>query len=101
MLVTVADPSDQTGLGREVVIRDRRMQDGSSLRLFPSRITWSPDGRYLLLLAVTQPVVASPLIAVPTDPDAPVMILADVDGIVSYDGYDDTTFVPIQVWGRR
>ena len=40
------------------------------------------------------------LLAVPVDPAMPSVVLSQLDGMVAYDGYDDSTFVPIQVWGR-
>jgi hypothetical protein len=39
------------------------------------------------------------LVAVSTNLDEPLVILADLVGTVAYDGYVDTTFVPIQARG--
>jgi hypothetical protein len=39
--------------------------------------------------------------AVPIDPDTPTVVLTDQPGVVAYDGYDESTFVPIQTWGTR
>ena len=102
VLVTPDDRSEQAGLASEVVMPiERTTADGSSLELFPWRVTWSPDGTYLLYVAWTFPngsdeqtVVA----AVPTDPDAPVVLLANVDGIAAYDFADGAMRVPLQVW---
>ena len=38
--------------------------------------------------------------AIPVDPAMPTVILARIEGLVPYEGYPDTTFVPIQTWGR-
>ena len=46
--------------------------------------TWSPDGAYLLYVAWTYPTATSEqtlVVAVPTDHDAPAVLLADMDGI--------------------
>jgi hypothetical protein len=39
-------------------------------------------------------------VALPFDPAMRSVVLSRIDGLVPWDGYDDTTFVPIQVWGR-
>ena len=99
VLVTPNARSAQTGLASEVVIPPS--QTGGTA-LFPYRVTWSPDGEYLLYLAWTDGAGDLPggLIAVPTDQDGPSLLLANPSTIEVYDGYDDTTFVPIQIWGR-
>ena len=104
VLLTPDDPSGQTGLGREVVMPiERTTADGSELELAPWRVTWSPDGAYLLYVAWTYP-SATPeqtvVAAVPTDTNDPAVVLAELDNMVVYDGYDDTMRVPIQIWGR-
>jgi Tol biopolymer transport system component len=104
VLVTPDDRSAQTGLAREVVITPEDTGRG----LYPWRVTWSPDSRYLLYLAWSFPtgccgegmVEQMSFVAVPADLDSPSVLLTDMDGMVAYDGYDDTTFVPIQIWGR-
>ena len=80
---------------------------GSSERLDPYRVTWSPDGRYLLMMAwgvppdTTTGEIEDPFfVALPADPAMPSVVLSRMDGLVPGDGYDDTTFVPIQTWGR-
>jgi len=100
VLISPDERSTQTGLANNVVIPPS--QTGGS-PLFPFRVTWSPDGEYLLYLAWTVGAGGLPagLIAVPTDEDAESVLLSDLEGIEVYDGYDDTTFVPIQTWGRR
>jgi Tol biopolymer transport system component len=105
VLVTPVDPSDDNAVAREVVLRMfQTTTDGSSHWLFPFRVTWSPQGDYLLYHAWSDPADSLPgdfLVAVPTDPSKPSVILADVEGIVPYEGYPDTTSVPIQTWGRQ
>ena len=84
---------------------ERTTADGSSHELWPWRVTWSPDGKSLLYVAWTYPngccgqgtVEQTVMAAVPTDPDAAAVILAD--NVLSYDS-DDTMRVPIQIWGR-
>src|SRR5688572_6642159 len=99
VLVAPDDRSAETGMANEVVMpTERTTADGSTIELFPWRFTWSPDGAYLLYVAWGTPV--SGLVAVPTDLDAPAVVLAEMDAIVAYDGYDDTMRVPSQVWGR-
>lgn len=104
VLVSPDDRSGQTGLAREVVMpTERTISGGSSLNLYPWRVTWSPDGRYLLYVAWTFPNGTGEqtwVAAVPTDPDAPAVVLADMDGIAAYDFSDDTMRVPTQIWGR-
>ena len=102
VLVTPDARSEQSGLANEVVMpTERTIADGSRLKLYPWRVTWSPDGACLLYVAWTYPngtdeqTVA---IAVPTDPDAPAVILAD--NIIAYDS-GDTMRVPLQIWQRR
>jgi Tol biopolymer transport system component len=70
--------------------------------------TWSPDGAYLLFRAWIRREASdqgprSVLAVVPVAGEGPVILLADgLDlGILGYDGYDESTFVPIQAWGRR
>ena len=96
VLLTPGDLSDGSMRPREVVVpvTDR----GSSERLDPYRVTWSPDGRYLLMMAWGGP--PNGLLAVPVEPSMPTIVLSQMDGLVPYDGYDDSTFVPIQAWGR-
>jgi len=105
-LVTPDDRSAPTGLAKEVVMpTERTTADGSSLELWPWRVTWSPDGKSLLYVAWTYPngrsgagtVEKTVMAAVPTDPKAPAVILAD--DVLAYDS-DDTMRVPIQIWGR-
>jgi len=108
VLVTPDDRSEQNGLASEVVLPiERTTADGSRLELFPWHVTWSPDATYLLYVAWTFPigccdegtVERTVVAAVPTDADAPAVLLAGIDGIGPYDG--DTTFVPIQIWQGR
>jgi len=78
--------------------------DDTGRGLFPWRVTWSPDSKYLLYLAWSYPEVIS-WVAVPADLDGPSVLLADMDGMVVQDGYDAyavhfTTYVPVQIWGR-
>jgi Tol biopolymer transport system component len=91
--------------GSEVVIRASvESTDGTSLSLFPFWVVWSPDGQYLLDLAwaMADNVFLEPLLtAVPLDPGMPTLLLSDLAGVVAYDGYDGSTFVPIQTWGRE
>jgi len=107
VLVRPDDRSEQTGLAREVVLPQvRTTTDGSSFELYPRRYSWSPDGSYLLTLGWTYPENGSEetwVVAVPTDPDAPAVVLGtDMGGtgIGVYDYADDTVGVPIQVWQR-
>lgn len=99
VLLTADDRSENSGLASEVVMpHEVTTADGSSLQLFPSRITWSPDGTYLMYVGGSAQTL---VVAVPTDPDAPAAVLAEVAGIVTYDFYDDVARVPTQVWQRR
>lgn len=101
VLVTPGDLGDDGATPREVVIPAPQVTvRGYDYYLYPYRVTWSPDGQYLLYVAwgVSDTTV---IVAVPTDPDRRPVVLALTENIVAYDGYDDTTFVPIQVWGRR
>ena len=79
--------------------------------LFPWRVTWSPDGKYLLYRAWSYPngyprpccgkafIEQQSWVAVPTDRDAPSVVLTDTDAGLSYDS-PDTMQVQFQIWGR-
>ena len=41
------------------------------------------------------------LVAIPADLDGPPVVLAQIESIDPYEGYPDTTLVPIQTWGQR
>ncbi|MDF2729894.1 MAG: hypothetical protein K0T01_1681, partial [Acidimicrobiia bacterium] len=42
------------------------------------------------------------LAAVPIDQDQEAVVLAEIPGMLAYDGYSEgSTFVPIQTWGTR
>ncbi len=96
VLLTPGDLSDPSADPQEVVVP--ATENGSLGQLAPYRVTWSPDGRHLLMMAWGGP--PHGLLAVPVDPAGPPVVLSQVEGLVAYDGYDDSTFVPIQVWGR-
>lgn len=61
-------------------------------------MTWSPDGTYLLYQAWGDG-SSNALVAIPADLQGPPVVLSRIEGIVAYEGYPDTTFVPIQAWG--
>jgi Tol biopolymer transport system component len=105
VLLTPGDLSDDAVRPREAVLPVTAR--GASERLDPYRVTWSPDGRYLLMMAwgvppdTTTGTAEDPIfVALPFDPAMRSVVLSRIDGLVPWDGYDDTTFVPIQVWGR-
>ena len=97
VLVTPGDWSDESALPREAVVPVTAR--GYSERLDAYRVTWSPDGQYLLMMAWGNGGSAS-LVAIPADLDGPPVVVAQGGGMVPYDGYPDTTLVPIQTWGR-
>lgn len=103
VLVMPDDTSGETGLPGEVVIPTFHEDlGGPSGYLYPYRVTWSPDGEYLLYRAWGEGLAAaSGLVAVPTDPDMPPVVLSQDVNVVPYEGYPDTSFVPIQTWGRQ
>jgi Tol biopolymer transport system component len=100
----VEDVSEAAGTGREVVVP--MVRPGTAAWgpwLAPYRVTWSPDGEYLLSMA-WGPVGSAILVALPTDPEEAAVVLfdpANTTHIVPYEGYDETTLVPIQTWARR
>lgn len=122
VLVTPGDLSDESAVPSEVVIPAfQETGQGSGRDLSPFRVTWSPDGQYLLYLAWTvlggtypSAYFLNSVVAVPTDPDVPAVVLFETEfadpvprspfpilnDISPYDGYPDTTLVPIQTWGR-
>ena len=81
VLVTPDDRSEQTGLPSEVVMPRRARHRGRyELSAVPLRVSWSPDGAYLLYVARAYPdgqPKRSVVVAVPTDRDAPAVILAE------------------------
>jgi Tol biopolymer transport system component len=96
VLVAPGDPAGGGNGSRELVLpMFRTIADGAARFLYPARVTWSPKGDLLLYHAGD--IVA----AVPTDPAEPAIILAQRDDLASYEGYPDTTYVPIQSWARR
>lgn len=100
VLVTLGDPPEDGAILDEVVIPYQTSTPGSDgLPYFPYRVTWSPDGEYLLYLAWEKEGPAS-LVAVPADLVGAPVVVTQIEGIVPYDGYPDTTLVPIQTWGR-
>ena len=102
VVVTPGDPADQSAVAREVVTV-AKSTEGSGSYLFPFRVTWSPDGEYLLYLAWSEvrPRLPVSLVAVPVDRQAPAVVLSQLEGIVPHDGYPDTAAAPVQTWGRR
>jgi Tol biopolymer transport system component len=108
VILTPGDRSQETGLAREVVIPPDDIDTG----LFPWRVTWSPDSKYLLYRAWSYPngypsaccgkefVEQQSWVAVPADLDGPSVVLTDTDAGLAYDS-PDTMRVPIQIWGRR
>jgi Tol biopolymer transport system component len=111
VLVTPGDLADDGATSSEVFIRPPQVTvQGSEYSLYPFWVAWSPDGEYLFYVAwgVTQgkPDFLEPLMAaVPIDPEMPSVVLALPERIDTNDGYDDTlldtTYVPIQTWGRH
>ena len=98
VLASVSDTEDGPSSVREVVITSPRTATWTGRSMSPYRVTWSPDGQYLLYVAWlgSENFVA----AVPIDPEGPTLWLADLPGIVARDGYaEGSTHVPIQTWG--
>jgi Tol biopolymer transport system component len=116
VLVMPGDRSDDSVGPREVVIPSFQQTAEGSGHLFPYRVTWSPDGKYLLYVAWTTDwteagtvapldgveagVIDPIVVAVPTDPALPAVVLSQRGDLVVNDGYPDTLHVPIQTWGR-
>jgi Tol biopolymer transport system component len=104
VLVTPDAPTDESARSGEAVVTVTARS--SSERLDPYRVTWSPDGQYLLMMAWGHPpdntgTVEDPfLVATPVDPTMPSVVLSRTDGLVVYEGYPDTAYVPVQTWGR-
>jgi len=108
VILTPGDRSQETGLAREVVIPPDDIDTG----LFPWRVTWSPDSRYLLYRAWSYPngyptaccglefFEQQSWVAVSADLDGPSVVLTETDAGLAYDS-PDTMRVPIQIWGRR
>jgi Tol biopolymer transport system component len=103
VLLTPGDLADAS-TAREAVLPVTAR--GFSERLDPYRVTWSPDGQYLLLMAWGHPpdapsTVEDPFfLVVPVDSTRPAAVLFRGSALVAYEGYDDTTWVPIQTWAR-
>jgi len=99
VVVTPGDPSDDGAVAQELVVPFQTTTRGSGGFLFPFRVAWSPDGTYLLYQAWGDG-SSNALVAIPADLQGPPVVLSRIEGIVAYEGYPDTTFVPIQAWGR-
>jgi Tol biopolymer transport system component len=101
VLLTPDDRSAPSGLAREIVLPvERTTADGTRAALYPWRVSWSPDGSFLLYVAWTVPGMPGAseerwAAAVPTDPGAPMVILAD--NALAYES-GDTMRVQHQVW---
>ena len=93
VLVRPGDASD--AVTRTVVIAPIPMTGTLLDKVYPFWVTWSPDGNYLLYRAF-----GDLLVAVPVDLVASPVILYTGE-LSAYDGYPDTSFVPIQTWGNR
>jgi Tol biopolymer transport system component len=104
VLLTADDLGDESEQPRETVVpvTARNAAD----RFDPYRVTWSPDGEYLLIMGWGHPpdnpsTSEDPfLTAIPLDPAKPKVVLARGTPLDVGEGYPDTTFVPIQRWGR-
>jgi Tol biopolymer transport system component len=102
VLVTPGHSSDDGAIPEEAVIPVQTTVPGSNGSLFPYRVTWSPDGAYLLYQAweTGDNDPGGGLVAIPGDLDGPPVVVAQIEGMNPYEGYPDTTLVPIQTWGR-
>ena len=67
----------------------------------PERMVWSPDGEYVLYVGWWSTRQTTVVVAVPIDPDAPHILLAEGDGISGYDAYDAVAPIVNQTWGQR
>lgn len=102
VLVRPGEISGEKGLPNEVIVPVFHDTTRGSGNLYPYRVTWSPDGEYLLYLAWGEGTGSlSGLVAVPIDPEMPSVALAVDVNLVAYDGYPDTAHVPIQTWSRQ
>ena len=64
-------------------------------------MVWSPDGEYVLYVGWWSTRQTTVVVAVPIDPDAPHILLAEGDGISGYDAYDAVAPIVNQTWGQR
>ena len=94
-------------MGQQLARRSSRSPRWDSARAWTrTRATWSPDGQYLLLMAWGHPPDAPStfedpfFLVVPVDSTRPAVVLFRGSALVAYEGYDDTTWVPIQTWAR-
>jgi Tol biopolymer transport system component len=98
VLVTPADAADAAdAVTTKVVIAPFPVTPPTPAwggNVYPFWVTWSPDGDYLLYRAFD-----TLLVAVPVDLVTPPVILYRGE-LSAYDGYPDTSFVPIQTWGN-
>ena len=114
--VVLVDPrSEQEGAAPEAVLttpgdltRPGGMEELSATdrtRFWSAyRISWSPDGAYVLYHAerAVESVFRFALVAVPVDPDKPPVVLVDdVADDMWISAIDSDSYVPIQAWGRR
>ena len=104
VLVDAHDLSRPDERADDVVIATFQTADGPERPFWPYRATWSPDGAYLLCMAWGGALLPDDysefLVAVPTDPDGPAVLLYEppAGGLEAYEGYDETIYQPIQTW---
>jgi Tol biopolymer transport system component len=108
--IVLLDPDatlDPAGGDEVFISRFRTAIDGAERTLDPYRVTWSPDGRYLLSMAwgvwAASRDYAEFLVALPTDPEGVAVLLYEPGrtgpaALAPYEGYNETTYVPIQTW---
>ncbi len=66
----------------------------------PERTVWSPDGKSVLYVGLWLTRRTTAVVAVPIDPDAPHILIAEGEGISTYDAYDAAAPIVNQTWGR-
>jgi dipeptidyl aminopeptidase/acylaminoacyl peptidase len=68
-------------------------------RVSADRVTWSPDGQYLLFVGWAEKIQTNSMLAVPADPKQPVVRIVGAANPSSYDGYDAVVPMYDQAWG--
>ncbi|HET7727491.1 MAG TPA: hypothetical protein VFK54_09215 [Candidatus Limnocylindrales bacterium] len=108
VLVDGRGDSGAAEVSERIVATFRTQADDTDRYMSPYRVVWSPDGKYLLVVAWGDPGVTgfkTLMVATPMNRALPSILVYeghydDPDALSVYDGYDRAVWVPTQTWAR-